>query len=94
MAEWYKIRNIEDINYLLRYYGGFHDSCIKELRYLSGMGVNEDMAMLFGESKDRQVEIIFQRQWAPTTVELRFTGMRIMNIAGWQRYYASEIIDG
>jgi len=89
--KWNKISNCKDISSLLNYYGGFHDSCIKELRYTSGMGVNDDKAMFMGESKDWQVNITFQRQWSPVAVELRFIGMRAMNIAGWQSNYFGDI---
>ena len=93
MSNWHEVNTIEDIKGLLEYYEGFHDSCIKELRYTSGAWVDNDRTMVFGESKDRQVDIVFQRQWNPITIELRFIGMITMNIAGWQRYYSCDIYD-
>ena len=88
---WNSVNKSEDIEALLAFYGGFHDSCIKELKYVSGMKVNDEKIMLFGEAKDRHVSIIFQRQWDPVTIELYFLGLRRMSIAGWQRNYLNEI---
>ncbi|MCL2678089.1 MAG: hypothetical protein FWE85_03445 [Clostridiales bacterium] len=93
MGEWHSIKSNSDINSLLEFYGGFHDSCIKEIRYTSGAWVDADMAMHMGEQEDWQVDIVFQRQWEPISIELRFTGMRKMNIAGWQRNYYCDIYD-
>jgi len=93
MSEWHEITNAEDIHGLLEFYGGFHDSCIKELKYVSGAEVNNNRALRFGESKDRIVNITLQRQWLPISIELRFVGMRKMNIVGWQRNYFCDIFD-
>jgi len=91
MGEWHSVNTNKDINNLLEFYHGFHDSCIKEIRYISGAGVNADKSMFFGEAKDRRVEVAFQSQWNPGTIELRFTGMRRMSIIGWQRNYFCDI---
>ncbi len=93
MSGWHEIVNAEDINTLQSFYGGFHDSCIKELKYLSGAGVNDKRAMFSGEAKDRIVDVVFQRQGLPITIELRFVGMRKMNIVGWQQNYFCDISD-
>lgn len=39
---WNKIVNNEDINDFIKTVSGFHDSCIKEMKYVSGAYVNED----------------------------------------------------
>ena len=91
MNVWHEINSAKDIDYLFEFYGGFHDSCIKELRYASGAMVTADRAMFFGKSQDRQVDIVFQSQWNPNEIEMRFVGMRRMNITGWQSNYLCEI---
>ena len=93
MNNWYDVNNQSDINYLMETYGGFHDSCITELRYISGADVNDNLSMGFGESLDRKLSIIFKRQWKPVKIELLFEGMRQMNIAGWQNNYFCDIFD-
>jgi hypothetical protein len=90
---WNNVNNQSDIDTLLNIYGGFHDSCITELRYISGANVDEDLSMGFGKSIDRKLYVIFKRQWAPIKIELLFEGMRQMNIAGWQNNYFCEIFD-
>jgi hypothetical protein len=92
-TNWREINTSEDIRDLMTYYGGFHDACIKDIRYTSGARVDNNGAMGFGESKDRQVDIVFQRQRNPSAIELRFIGMRAMCIAGWQGNYSCEIYD-
>ena len=42
MGEWTPIQTEEDIFALMQSFGGFHDSCIKELKYISGAYVGED----------------------------------------------------
>jgi hypothetical protein len=93
MSNWYDVSNQSDIDYLNEIYGGFHDACITELRYISGADVDENLSMGFGESIDRKLFVVFKRQWKPMKIELLFEGMRQMNIAGWQNHYFSDISD-
>lgn len=69
---WTVIRNQEDIDKLMYDLGGFHDGCLKELRYLSGEYVNKDLSMYPINSK-RNIYVIFQRQWEnPSVIEMIF----------------------
>ncbi len=91
MSIWNDVKNQSDIEYLKEIYGEFHDACIAELRYVSGAHVNENLSICFGESLDRKLFVVFNRQWKPTKIELLFEGMRQMNIAGWQNNYFCDI---
>ncbi len=91
MSDWNDVKNQFDIDDLKQIYGAFHDACIKELRYVSGADVNENLSMGFGESLDRKLFVIFNRQYKPIKIELFFEGMRRMNIAGWQNNYFCDI---
>jgi hypothetical protein len=93
MSIWHELNSQIDIDYLKKTYGGFHDSCITELHYISGADVDESLCMGFGNSKDKKLSVIFKRQWKPIKIELFFEGMRKMNIAGWQKNYYCEILD-
>ncbi len=93
MGNWYDVNNQSDIDFLMKIYGGFHDACITELRYISGADVNENLSMRFGESQDRKLYVIIKRQWNPMKIELLFEGMRQINIAGWQNNYFCDICD-
>jgi hypothetical protein len=93
MSIWHEINSQIEIDYLMQTYGGFHDSCITELHYVSGADIDESLSMRFGNSKDKKLSVILKRQWKPIKIELYFEGMRKMNIAGWQKNYISEILD-
>ena len=58
MDKWKKIVSQEDIDELLRAYGGFHDSCIVSLNYRSGAFVDKESAMHFGSSTDRELRVV------------------------------------
>ena len=74
------IKNANDILYLMEKYNDFHDSCIKEIHYLSGGFVGENLAM-YPINDQRRVSIIFQRQGASDSViELLFMGVDKINL--------------
>lgn len=93
LSNWHDINSQSDIDFLQKTYGGFHDSCITELRFVSGADVDENLAMGFGASIDRKLYVIFKRQWKPMKIELLFEGMRKANIEGWQNNYLCDIFD-
>lgn len=88
---WNEVRNKGDIDYLLWQYGGFNDACLKELKYISGAYVDENETMYYGSCQERQVSLIFNRQWEPSRAELLFSGVRKCSIAGWQETYTCDI---
>jgi hypothetical protein len=93
MSDWNDVKTQADIDYLLDIYGGFHDSCLIELRYVSGADVNEKLSMTLGKSLDSKLFVTFKRQWKPVKIELLFEGMRKMHIAGWRKDYFCDIHD-
>ena len=88
---WKEVKTQENIDELLNVYGGFHDSCIVNLRYESGACVTADRAMHFAEASDCELYVTFQRQWEPITIELCFTGLRRLHLVGWQDNYFCDI---
>jgi len=42
---WNEITSQDDLNVLMNQFGGFHDSCIKELKYVSGAFVYKNLSM-------------------------------------------------
>lgn len=70
-TEWNEINTQEDIDHLMSLYHHFHDSCLKELKYVSGMHVDADKSMAATNSK-RQVHIVIQGQWTPSVIEMVF----------------------
>jgi len=85
--EWIDINNEEDIEVFMSLYGGFHDGCIKEIKYISGMYVNEDLSMRATNS-ERNLSIIFQRQFKnPTVIEMMFEKIECLSLNPWNEEY-------
>ena len=88
---WNEIITPEDITCLMAAFGHFHDSCIKEIRYISGAFVTEEMAMNPVNSK-RIVDVVFQRQYQnPTAIVLRFVGLNVLHLVPCDDNYTCEI---
>lgn len=77
---WNVIETQEDIDKLMNDYGYFHDGCIKELKYISGGYVDENLSMSPINSL-RNLSIIFHRQYKnPSAIEMIFEGIQKMNL--------------
>lgn len=93
---WTQINNQADIDNLLTEYCGFHDSCLYSVEYKSGAKVDENWAMC-GINKNCALIVRFDSQAfhkSPDkkTLELKFIGLRRMNLIGRQDNYFSEIL--
>ena len=76
---WEELSTADDIQNLLDAYGGFHDSCLKEVHYCSGMSVSSDLSMEF--SGNAYARLIFQRQNENSAViEMEFSKLKRINI--------------
>ena len=72
---------------------GFHDSCIKEIKYISGAYVNERLSMSPVNSQ-RILSIIIQRQFEdPSAVEMQFVGLKYLKLFPHDETYTCEILD-
>ncbi|MCL2354782.1 MAG: hypothetical protein FWC68_02680 [Oscillospiraceae bacterium] len=92
-SEWIEIKNNEDIESLMKLYGGFHDGCIKEIRYISGMCVGENLSMNPINNK-RDVYILFQRQFKdPSTIEMLFEKIDCLYLNPRSEQYDGIIYD-
>ena len=92
---WYQIKDQDDIDKLLAAYYDFHDSCIRSIEYVSGAGVDEDGGMHM-TSRDCTAVIMFDSQMPKyhgkpenKSLELRFSGLRRLDLAGYQNMYFS-----
>ena len=75
-----EINTTYDMNTLMNDFGRFHDSCIKEIVYISGGFVNEKGAMNPFDSL-KSVIIVFQSQDAKyQNIEIKFDGVVQMNL--------------
>lgn len=93
MSQCHQVQIQSDIDQLLETYGGFHDSCIVSLHYVSGTYVDGDNAMVFGSDDDFVLNIVFQRQWEPKGLELCFSGVRRFHITALQDNYFDDIYE-
>lgn len=93
MTNWKEIASQEDIDSLFNIYGGFHDSCIVSVSYKSGAFVDDQQSMNFGSPSDRELFVVFHRQWDPQILEMCFTGLRQLHLTGWQDNYLCYIFD-
>ena len=91
--EWNYIKTNEDIEKLMKTFGGFHDSCIKEISYISGAYVNEELSIQPSNNK-REVKVLFERQLSnPTSIEMVFEKVRKLNLAPIDERYDCVILD-
>lgn len=90
---WIEIENQKDIEMFMSLFGEFHDSCIKEFRYLSGAFINEDLSM-YPINNKRILKVIFQRQDRnPSVIEMEFIGLLRLSIYPEDENYTCEIVD-
>jgi len=90
---WNTISTVKDIDDFMCSYGNFHDSCIKELRYISGAFVGDDLSMN-PFNNTRTVDIIFQRQYTnPMTIVMRFIDVITMHLSPLDCDFTCEIHD-
>ena len=93
MAIWNGIHTEEDLNKFLETYGGFHDCCLKELRYVSGAYVEEDLGMS-PVNNQRKLYLLLQRQNEKFPVlELEFSKLIKLNLQPTDENYTCEILD-
>ena len=90
---WIEIKNENDLKIFLNAYGGFHDCCLKELRYISGAFVNQNLEM-HATNDLRKLSMVFQRQSQyATVIELEFIGLEKLNLCPSTEEYTCEILD-
>lgn len=90
---WHEIKNTNDIYEFMERVIYFHDSCIKEIKYLSGAYVEEDLSM--NPVNDcRVLSVIIQRQFEELPmIELQFDGLDYLKLFPNNENYTCEILD-
>lgn len=90
---WNKIKDFKDVKDFLEKVDFFHDSCIKELKYLSGAYVDEDLSM-YPLNEQRVLNIIMQRQSENMPmIEMEFRGLKYLKLFPTDDRYTCEILD-
>lgn len=89
---WNEIKTTDDIKNLQMLFGGFHDSCLKELYLWTDSYVDEELSMAM--SSGTNVRILFQRQFENfSAIELLFEGVTQFHMTPSPEDYDS-IING
>lgn len=90
---WNEITSKENLNNFMDMHCHFHDSCLKELKYISGAYVDENLAM-YPINDHRTVKMVIQRQFEnPSVIELEFIGLIYLKMFPNNEKYTSEILD-
>jgi hypothetical protein len=90
---WNEINTKDDIENLMKIFGCFHDSCIKEIKYISGAYVDSDLRMKAVNDK-RTLRIIFQRQYKnPNVIEMEFEGLEMLYLPPLGIKYSCNLYD-
>lgn len=93
MLKWNEIVSQHDLSAFLALYDNFHDCCLKELRYVSGAFINQNLAMK-PINDQRKLLVIFQRQSENNpVVELEFSSLESLNLKPSNPMYTCEIFD-
>ncbi|MFF2755815.1 hypothetical protein ACFVR1_19160 [Psychrobacillus sp. NPDC058041] len=92
--DWIEVKNSKDIENILKEFGWFHDSCLKELYMWTESYVDENLSMAVPIGLDMNVRILFQRQFRnPSAIELLFEGVTQFHILPSPENYDSIIYD-
>lgn len=90
---WHEINNENDLKSFMDMLYGFHDSCLKELKYISGAYVNEDLSM-YPVNDRRILRVLIQRQYkGPSVIEMEFIGLKYIRMYPAGEDYTCEILD-
>ena len=90
---WNEIVCKKDLDSFMNIMCGFHDSCVKEIKYISGAYVNEKLSMSPVNSQ-RVLCVIIQRQFEdPSAIEMQFAGLKYLKLFPNDENYTCEILD-
>lgn len=90
--EWVELKSQENIDTLMNSFYGFHDSCIKECFYITGMFVDENKKSM-GQDNNSNIKIIFQSQLC-NSIEICFEDIKELNIYTYDNdKYFNDISD-
>lgn len=86
---WNEINTDEDIAHLMDIYGGFHESCIVSLNYISGnymkKGRNGNIAMTMDENINHCILLTMDSEWRGR-IELMFSGVKKFSCQSFDDY--------
>ena len=94
MAEWKRIEDQAGIDALMGRVAGFHDSCVVSARFTTGKYVDEKGAMYLSFKPETYVLLLeIHSQWSKKSLEMLFTGVYKVNLAGYSEKGDGIIFD-
>lgn len=90
---WAEISDENALKRFMENVGFFHDSCIKELKYLSGAYVDDELSM-YPVNDCRILSVIIQRQYEENSmIEMEFKGLKYLKLFPIDDQETCEIFD-
>ena len=90
---WNELYTQQQIDDFMREIHGFHDSCIKEMKYSSGAYVDENLSMLPTNTK-RTLTVLIKRQFDDVSaLELEFSELEYIRMYPVNLDCTCEILD-
>lgn len=90
---WYNIKSNRDLINFMDAVCSFHDSCIKEMKYVSGAYVDDDLSM-YPVNNTRILKVIIQRQFQDNSIiEMEFSGLKYLHLLPLDDRFTCEILD-
>lgn len=90
---WKELRTQHEIDNFMKEIIGFHDSCIKEIKYSSGAYVETNLSMSPVNTK-RTLTVLIQRQFEDiSALELEFSELEYISMYPVKQDYTCEILD-
>lgn len=90
---WEIISTNDDILRFMEKVYYFHDSCIKEISYISGAYVSDNLLM-YPVNNRRVLRVVIQRQYEKdSTIEMEFYGLKCLKLFPVDESYTCEIMD-
>ena len=88
---WITVNTNEEIKRFMASMCEFHDSCIKEMHYVSGAYVGNNLGM-YPLNDKRLLKVVIQRQFDdPSMLEMEFSGIKFMKLQPLDAKYTCEI---
>lgn len=90
---WNEIRTEEDVIRFMEDTNSLHDSCVKEMHYVSGAYVDQALSM-YPVNDCRTLSVTIQRQSSRMpNLELEFSGLKYIKLVPVPPDYTCEILD-
>ena len=90
---WEIINTYDEMLKFMEKVCNFHDSCIKEMSYVSGAYVDADLSM-YPLNNRRVLRVLIQRQFEKDSmIEMEFEGLKYARLFPVDENYTCEILD-